>query len=387
MHIVVLGGGYSGLLATKLLAKRTNAKVTLINAADRFVERVRLHQLSSGQQLRDLPFTELLDGSGVDLIIDRATAIDVENRAIRLENAPEPVSYDVLFYAVGSQANLDMVPGAAEHAYTVADAAGARRLHERVTVLSGGATPRPRLGASPQTSLAGTVAVVGGGLTGIEAASELAESNPELKVRLVTGGEFGGALSDRGRRHLRSSFERLGIEISEQVRVTEVRADGLMLAGGEHIPADIVIWTTGFRVPALAREAGFAVDADGRMIVDETLRSVSHPEVYAVGDAAAAHRADNQELRMACATGLPTAAHAVGALADRLAGRTPKPLDFGYRFRCISLGRRNGLIQFVRADDSPVERVLTGRMAALYKEAIVRSTIMVQRHPALAKFA
>lgn len=366
MHIVVLGGGYSGLLAAKLIAKRTNANVTLINAADRFVERVRLHQLSSGQRLRDLPLAELLDGTGVNLIVDRATAIDPENRTISLEKTPEPVSYDVLFYALGSYANLDSVPGAAEHAYRVADAAGAMRLRERV-------------------GQGGTVAVVGGGLTGIEAASELAESFPELKVRLVTGGEFGGALSGRGRRYLRRTFERLGIEVSDQVRVTEVRPDGLVTAADGHLPADIVVWSTGFQVPTLAREAGLAVDARGRMIVDETLRSVSHPDVYAVGDAAAARRADNQELRMACATGLPAAAQAVGAFADRLAGRTPKPLHFRYFNQCISLGRRDGLIQFVRADDSPVEAVLTGRIAALYKETIVRSTVTLERHPALAK--
>lgn len=385
MHIVVLGGGYSGLLAAKLIAKGTNAKVTLINAADRFVERVRLHQLSSGQRLRDLPLAELLDGTGVNLIIGRARAIDPDNRTISLENGSELVSYDVLFYALGSQADLDSVPGAAEHAYRVADAAGAMRLRERVAVLSGGTTLRPRLGASPQTPLGGTVAVVGGGLTGIETATELAESFPELKVRLVTGGELGAALSGRGRRYLRRTFERLGIEVCEQVRVTEVRADGLVPAGGGHIPADVVVWTTGFQVPALARKAGLAVDEHGRMIVDETLRSVSHPEVYAVGDAAAARRADNQELRMACATGLPAAAQAVGALADRLNGRSPKPLHFRYFNQCISLGRRDGLIQFVRADDSPVEAVLTGRIAALYKETIVRSTITVQRHPVLAK--
>jgi NADH dehydrogenase FAD-containing subunit len=121
------------------------------------------------------------------------------------------------------------------------------------------------------------------------------------------------------------------------------------------------------------------------MIVDETLRSVSHPEVYAVGDAAAARRPDGQELRMACATGLPAAIQGVGALADRMAGREPKPLQFRYFNQCISLGRRDGLIQFVRADDSPVEAVLTGRLAALYKENIVRGTILLQRRTMLSR--
>jgi NADH dehydrogenase len=363
MHIVVLGGGYTGLLAAQLTAKRTNARVTLINAGDRFVERVRLHQLASGQSLRDLPLTELLDGSGVELIVGTVTGIDTEQRLVHLNR--EPVSYDVLFYALGSQADLDTVPGAAGHAYSVASAAQAERLRDRL-------------------ARGGVVAVVGGGLTGIETATELAESCPQVKVRLVTG-MFGGGLSERGRRYLRRTFERLGIELIEGVRVAEVRADGLLLADGAHLAADTVVWSTGFRVPPVARAAGLAVDADGRVIVDATLRSVSHPDVYGVGDAAVARLSDGQELRMACATGLPVAAQAVGALVDRMGGRTPKPLRYRYFNQCVSVGRRDALIQFVRADDSPVEAVLTGRIGAWYKEGIVRGTIMLQRHLALAR--
>lgn len=365
-HIVVLGGGYSGLLAAKLTAKRTNATVTLINAEDRFVERVRLHQLASGQALRDLPLAELLEGTGVELVVGKVIGIDAGNRVVRLQGTAKTVAYDALFYALGSRADLDAVPGAAEHAHTVADVASAARLRDRVCE-------------------GGVVAVVGGGLTGIETATELAETVPGVKVRLVTGGEFGTAFSENGRRHLRRVFARFGIEVTDQVRVAEVQADGVRLSDGGHVSADVVVWTTGFRVPELARDAGFAVDPAGRMIVDDTLRSVSHPEVYAIGDAVAARRPDGQELRMACATGLPTAAQAVGAFADRLAGREPKPLHFRYYNQCVSLGRHDALVQFVRADDSPVDAVLTGRLAALLKESIVRGTVSLERHPALAK--
>lgn len=367
MHIVVLGGGYAGLLAAQLLGRNTKEKVTLVNATDRFVERVRLHQLSVGQQLRDRSISGLLNGSGVELVVDWVRTIDAESRTIRLATADAPMPYDHLVYALGSRADLDSTPGAAEHAYSVADLAGAQRLRERL-------------------GHGGTVAIVGGGLTGVETAAELAESHPDLKVRMVTGGELGAGLSDRARRHLRETFARLGVEVSDRVRVREVRSDGVVLADAEHVAADIVIWTTGFRAPALAREAGFAVDHNDRIVVDETLRSVSHPEVYAVGDAAASHRPDGQELRMACATALPSAARAALALTDRLAGRTPKPMRFRYFGQCISLGRRDGLVQFVNADDSPKDAVLTGRIAALFKETIARSTIMAERNPKLATF-
>ncbi|MEW2525240.1 FAD-dependent oxidoreductase [Streptomyces sp. NPDC047071] len=364
-HIVVLGAGYAGVVAAKSIAKQSGTRVTLVNASDRFVERVRMHQVAVGQQVRQRPIAELLTGAPVEFVVDRVVAIDAERREVVLADAA-PLGYDTLVYALGSLAAHDAVPGAAEHAYPLAVAEDADRL-------------RARLAAG------GTVTVVGGGLTGIEAAAELAETRPELKVRLVTGGALGAALSERGRQHLRRVFARLGIEVRDNAKVTEVRADGVLLADGALLPSDTVVWTTGFRVPEIAREAGLAVDDHGRVLVDPTLRSVSHPDVYAIGDAAAARRQDGQELRMACATGLPSAAHVARSISDRLAGRTPSPLRFRYLNQCVSLGRRDGLIQFVRDDDSAVERVLTGRVAAWYKEFIVRGALSAQRHPGLVK--
>ncbi|WP_367136291.1 NAD(P)/FAD-dependent oxidoreductase [Saccharothrix sp. HUAS TT1] len=361
-HVVVIGAGYAGLVAAKVAARSTGAGVTLVNARDRFVERVRLHQLAAGQPLRDLPLADLVRGAGVELVVDRVTDIDLRAREVRLTGGA--LAYDRLVYALGSHADLDAVPGAAEHAHAVSTQEDAEKLARALRH-------------------ARAVVVMGGGLTGIEAAAELAESRPDLDVRLVTAGGFGADLSAKGRAHLHRVFDRLGVGVRDHAEVTEVRADGLVLAGGEHVAADAVVWTAGFRVPDLAARAGLAVDDRGRVLVDHTLTSVSHPEVLAVGDAAAITRPDGLELRMACATGLPTAQRAARGLAKRLAGGEPGPIGFRYRVRCISLGRRDGLIQFVDADDRPRERVLTGRAAARVKELVVRGTVLIERHPAL----
>jgi NADH dehydrogenase len=362
-RIVVLGAGYAGQPAARLLARDRDVEVTLVNERDRFVERVRLHQLAAGEELRERTLTELMKGTGVQVVIDRATAIDPTAKSVVLASG-RALPYDTLVYALGSRMDVDSVPGVAEHAYTVATAEQAARLRERI-------------GAG------GVVTVVGAGLTGIEAATELAEQHPELKVRLMTDGVLGARLSEKGRRHLRRSLARLGVEVREQAQVAGVRADGVVLAGGEHLGADIVVWTTGFTVPALAAEAGLAVDGHGRLVVDETARSTSHPDVYGVGDAAAMHMAGGQELRMSCATGMPVAQFAVRAIRARRAGKPVGPFRFRYLNQCISLGRRDGLIQFVNRYDQPVERVLTGRLAAFYKETIVRGAFQIQRHPSL----
>jgi NADH:ubiquinone reductase (H+-translocating) len=362
-RVVVLGAGYAGVTAAKLVAKHSSATVTLINDRDRFQERMRNHQLASGQRLRELPLRDLLKRTAVRLVIDRVTRIDLEQRQVELASGAEPIGYDTLVYALGSHADLDAVPGAAEHATAIATAEHARRLRDRAN------------GAR-------TIAVVGGGLTGIETVSELAETYPDRTVRLVTSGTPGTILNERGRQHLHGTFDRLGIEVVTDAAVAKVAEDGLLLVKGDHVDADAVVWTTGFAVPTLAREAGLDVDDRGRMVVDPTLRSASHPNVYGVGDAAAARNEDGKEVRMGCGPG--GIAGVVGALAivDRLADRTPRPYRYHDQAWHISLGRRDGIVQLGPDGDS---RVLTGRLAALVKERVaLRGSVWGLRHPAVA---
>ena len=200
-RIVVLGAGYAGLAAANRIAGRARqAQVTLVNARAQFVERVRLHQVAAGQRVRGYPLRERLRGTGVELVIGQVQALDLDRRQVRLDSATgaATVVYDTLVYALGSAAETTHVPGVTEHALSVADLDSARELGKRV----------PDLAAER-----GVLAVVGGGLTGIETATELAETYPQLRVRLVTAGQPGGWLSARGRAHLRRVFDRLGIEV------------------------------------------------------------------------------------------------------------------------------------------------------------------------------
>jgi NADH:ubiquinone reductase (H+-translocating) len=356
-RVVVLGGGYAGQLAAQALAVRTDAAVTLVDEADRFVQRVRLHEVAAGSAAAAPRYTDLLAGTGVRFVHDRAEALDLAARRVDLRDGGA-LTYDLLVHALGSHADPHALPGPVED---VSTATGAARL-------------RDRLAAGPRR-----VAVVGAGLTGIELATELAERGHA--VTLVTDGTLGADLSERGARHVRRVCGRLGVVVREGVRAVAADDDGLDLADGTRVAADVVVGTVGFAVPDLARRAGLAVDDDGRVLVRPDLRSTSHPDVLAVGDAAAPTRPDGTVLRMACATGLPQAQQAARTVAALLAGTEPAPLRFRYALRCVSLGRRDGLVQFVHADDSPREAVLTGRLAAAVKEAIVVNALRVQRHP------
>ncbi|MFE6039612.1 NAD(P)/FAD-dependent oxidoreductase [Streptomyces sp. NPDC056452] len=374
-RIIVIGAGYSGAIAAGRLAKRLHREdvaITLVNAEPDFVERVRMHQLAAGQDLKARPFSEMFAGTGVELRLARVTGVDVDRRTVTVIDqgdggGTEELEYDSLVYALGSAWNSRGVPGTAEHAHEIAGRPGALRLRERLAGLDAGQT----------------VVVVGGGLTGLEAATEIAEARPDLDVALTARGELGDWLSPKGRDHVRKVFDKLGITVHEQAAVTAVEADRVTTADGTSVPAAVTVWTTGFAVHPIARATALDVTDTGQIVVDRTMRSVSHPDVYAIGDAAMAMGPGDKPLRMSCATGTPMAWQAADAIAARLTGGKTPTTPLRYFNQCISLGRKEGLIQYVTADDRSVGAALTGRLAAVYKELICKGAAWGVANPLL----
>ncbi|MEU0508776.1 FAD-dependent oxidoreductase [Amycolatopsis sp. NPDC006125] len=356
--VLVLGAGYAGTAAAIQLAARTKGRddveVTLVNAHEMFTERLRLHLTATGQQVAELSIPELLDGTGARFVRGWVTALDPDTRTVRVDD-DRVLRYDTLVYALGGVADSVTVPGVEEHAHTL-------NSPEDAEVLAG------RLARLEQ----GTVVVAGNGLTGVESAAEIAEQHPRLRVVLLGRGEPGATMNHKARAHLHAALERLGVEVRTGVEVTKVLPDAVELAGGETIPAGAVLWTSGTRAAPLAAAAGLAVDDRGRVITDATLRSVSHPDVHAVGDAAAISQGYGV-LHGTCQSGMPTGVHAAVSILRALAGEEPKPFRFGYYHTPVSLGRHDTVVQFTHPDDSPRRICLTGRLAARYKEAVTAS--------------
>lgn len=353
-QIIILGGGYAGLMTAIRLSHVNRASITLVNAAPDFVERIRLHQQSAGQPIPRRPIAHLLRGTGVTFIQDTVTEINPDTI---ITAAGRRLPYDMLVYALGSYTDRDSVPGVREHAFTL--------MPDSVAALYG------RLGQARR------LAIVGGGATSIEAAAEFAESFPDLRVTLITRGRLGDSFSEKGAAYLYRTFDRLGVKVREGVTVTALEADRAHTSDGA-IPFDVSVWAGPFIAPPLARQSGLRSNARGQILVDSTLRAVSNPNIYAVGDAAYL-----PGIRMACATAMPMGAHAADNIRALLAGREQMPFRFGYILRCLSLGRRDGLVQMVRPDDMPREKIITGWAGALIKEQICRMTVSalsLERH-------
>ncbi|MEU2033133.1 NAD(P)/FAD-dependent oxidoreductase [Nocardia amamiensis] len=355
-EIVVLGAGYTGLIATARLARYTrklNTRITLVNPSPRFTERLRMHQVAAGQELTDFQIPDLLEGTGVEFHQAAATAIDTANRIVTLHDGAV-LYYDTLVYALGSATDTSSVPGAADHAWTLNEPRLAHHFSQRL----------PEIAAA-----GGTVTVCGGGLTGIEAAAEIAETHPGLTVNLVSAAEPGSMMGEKARAYLNRVLDRLGVVRMVGAKVTKVLPDAVCLDTGELVGSDLILWTTGVRVLPLATQAGIATDAKGLVITDPTLRSVSHPEIHAIGDAALVRQAWGQ-LHGTCQSGVVTADYTATVIARLLRGKTVQPLRFGYFHQPVSLGRKDAVIQFTNADDTPNRWYLKGKAAVIYKEQV-----------------
>jgi NADH dehydrogenase FAD-containing subunit len=360
-RIVVLGAGYAGLMTALRLAKKTDSKqvaVTLINAADTFNERVRNHQLATGQRLPEHPLSAILKGTRVQLVRGTVTALQLAERHITLETdrGGQQIGYDYLVYALGSFVDVGQVPGVRQYAYTL-DASSAAALAQRLLEVA---------------ARRGRLLLVGGGNTGVEVVSELAETYPGLHITLVTRRSFARNLSAGAQTHIRRAFDRFDILFREYTTITRLTEHDALTEQGEKIPFDVCIWVGGFAVSDLAQRSGLQVNARGQILIDRAMRSLSHPEIYAVGDAAFPLDEPGAPVRMSLYTAIMMGAHGADCLAAQLNGKTPTAFGLSYVALGLSLGRRDGVFQFLNWDrDTPLNLIVTGRAANWLREFFV----------------
>nr|WP_079033505.1 FAD-dependent oxidoreductase [Streptomyces sp. JHA19] len=161
-RVVILGAGYDGMAAAVQLAarakRRDDVDVTLVNAQERFTERMRLHMAATGRQLAELSIAELLVGTDARFVRGWVTAVDPDAKTVRIDD-DQVLPYDTLVFGLGTTTDTAAVPGVEEHDHTLSSAEDAEFLAERLA----------RLGS-------GTVVVAGSGLTGVESAAEITDT-------------------------------------------------------------------------------------------------------------------------------------------------------------------------------------------------------------------
>lgn len=361
-RVVIVGGGYAGVLAALRASRRLRgrAEVVLVDPRPHLVERVRVHeQVASGRTITH-PYAALLAGSGVRFMQGWASAIDLAGQTLRV--GERVVGFDRLLLTVGSAVARESIPGVEAHALAL-DPERGEALRAAVLALA---------------DRGGRVLVCGGGLTGIELAAELAEAHPRLELALATRGELGAMVSEAGREYLRATLVRLGVTLHEGTILERLDAGLARRHGASDLGFDLCVWAGGFTASPLLRASGLRVDERGAALVDPYLRALGHPHVFVAGDAAALPLPERPDtpLPMGCKTALPLAAHAADNLAASLHERPLAPFDYADAVLCISLGRRDALLQAMPGA-RPGKLLARGRLAAWIKERICRYTIHV----------
>jgi NADH dehydrogenase len=208
-------------------------------------------------------------------------------------------------------------------------------------------------------------------LTGIETAAELAEQG--RTVTLVCGQTLAPYLSGPGRRYIATWLSRHGVVVLEPAVVSEVRQDAVVLAGDSEVRTSaLTIWTAGFGVPKPTAASGLRTDALGRLLTDETLTSVDDDRIVAAGAAAAP---SGQPLRMSGYAVGPLGAQAADTVLSHIAGTEPAMLELAFTGACVSLGRRAGIRQLGRKDDTMTNVYIGGRIGAVIKEVTCKFVV------------
>ncbi|MBA0428913.1 MULTISPECIES: NAD(P)/FAD-dependent oxidoreductase [Stenotrophomonas] len=366
-HLVVVGGGFAGLWATRALA-RERIRITLVDRRNHHLFQPLLYQVATaGLSAPDIaaPLRHILGHQrNVEVRLGEVVTIDKQARQIRMADG-STLDYDSLLLATG-----------ATHAYFgndqwADDAPGLKTLDDAIALRRKLLLAFERAEAEPDPAKKAawlSFAVVGGGPTGVELAGTLAEiarhtlrnefrhiDPASAKVRLVEAGprvlsSFPEVLSLKARRQL----EKLGVEVLTGTPVSDIDSQGFKL-GDQFVPARTVVWAAGVAASPLARTLDVPLDRAGRVQVQPDLTLPGHPELFVAGDLAALNQANGKPV-----PGVAPAAKQMGKyvaevirarLDDKPAPGPFKYADFG---NLATIGRMAAIVHLGRLQLSGV---------------------------------
>ena len=342
-QIVVLGAGFAGLIAAvgaarklaELSIPRNEISVTVVNRDPWHAIRVRNYETD----LRDVrvPLDDVLGPIGVDLVIGEVSAVDCSRHEVLCNAASRSVvlSYDRLVFALGSELVRPPIPGLAEYAFDIDTYGAAAKLGAHLA----GLPDRPEL---PDRF---TALVVGAGLTGVEAATELATRLRDI----ASGAPARSILADRSPRVgsnmgegacavIEEALRSLAIETRSGVTITAVTERGARLSSGEEIAAATVVWCAGMRAHPLTASVPGPHDRFGRIAVDRFLKAEDCADVFVAGDSAAAPIDAAHVSVMSCQHARPMGRIAGHNVVCDLIGEPMLPLDIGTYVTILDLG-------------------------------------------------
>jgi NADH dehydrogenase len=360
-RVVIVGGGFAGLNAAKILGQSDKVDVSLVDRRNHHLFQPLLYQVAmAGLSPAEIavPIRGLLSRyRNITVIQGEARAIDCDARVVR--GAFGDLPYDYLLLATGAQ-----------HAYFGQErwerfAPGLKTLEQATEIRRRVLTAfelaeRERDAELRKAHL--TFVIVGGGPTGVELAGAIGEMSrftlardfrnidPKLtRVILIEAGarilpSFAPELASRAVRDL----EQLGVQVWTNSRVTDIDAHGVQI-GAERIRTGTVLWAAGVRASDLGAMPGAPCDAQGRVLVEPDLSVPGHPEVFVLGDLAHIAGADGRPLPGIAPVALQHGRYAAHCLLDEIAGASARrPFVYFDKGQMATIGRSRAIVQSSR---------------------------------------
>jgi NADH:ubiquinone reductase (H+-translocating) len=278
--ILILGGGFAGLRAAQCLSEKhlPNTRIQLLDPKNCFEYHAVLYRFALGGSAQEccIPYTALLRGTTVEHIKEAAAKLDLQNRAVVGESG-HAYRYDRLILALGKESSSMGVPGVEEHAFGVKSASEAARLRMHL---------KQEISKKNNTAL--SIAIIGGGPTGVELAGSVLDECPQCSVTLLErGSTILPSLSAEESAIATKRLHQIGVTLRTSVVVSEVRKNAVILKD-DVISADLIVWTAGSKPHRLVREAtDLSMDERGRVLVNENLQAQGYDNVFVLGDMAA----------------------------------------------------------------------------------------------------
>lgn len=368
-RIVIVGGGAGGLaLATRLgksLGKNRQAQITLVDVARTHVWKPLLHQLAAGSfdtHAEEIEYLAQARWNHFKFRLGSLTGVNRETKTVKLaashdaadrEITPaQELAYDTLVIAVGSQTNDFGTPGAAQHSIKLDTPQSARLFNDRLINACIRAQTVPREAGSGRL----TVAIVGGGATGVELAAELhaaartlanygfdhIDPEKDLQIVLIEAAprllaQLPERLSESALRELR----KLAIEVHTDEKVVEVLAGGLKMASGKFIASTITVWAAGVKAADLLKTLGAEQPLEttklNQLVVNGNLQTTRDASIYAFGDCAACRQPDGSWVPPRAQAAYQQAMYLAEALPRLIAGHPVRPFVFTDKGSLVSL--------------------------------------------------
>lgn len=344
--LVLLGAGYGNMrILLRLLTKDLPAdiEITLVDRTPFHSLKTEFYALAAGTVSDSVVRVPLPIHDQLKVVGGEITKISPSEKVVYLEDG-QKLPYDELVIGLGCRDNYHDVPGAAENTYSIQTIGESRITYEKLLGLGGGAT----------------VGIVGAGLSGIELASELRESRPDLKIKLFDRSprilrDFPERLSN----YVKSWFDEHDVDVVAESNITKVERDALY-NHEETIPIDAVVWTAGIRPVTVVQEIDTEKGDSGRLVLNKYHQLPKDTDVYVVGDCAALPYAPSAQVAEEQAEQIVNVLRAVWQ-EEKLPEKMPEIKLKGF---LGSLGKKQG---FAYLGD----RTVTGRIARLLKSGVL----------------